>query len=400
MHRRNLLAAAGAAFFAGTLRGAELPGDVKITRAVGFNLTSRRNKTAGKNARLDVHGDRGHDRMLRIYTNQGVEGIGNCAIAKEAAAELLGKNPLDFFRPAERRVVGPFGAGTMPLWDLAGKLLKKPAYELLGGAGAEKIPAYDGSIYFADLLAQYAAGWADRFRQEIDQGLALGHGAFKIKLGRGFKWMPRAEGDRRDVEVVKLIRRHAGPDVLLGVDANNGYDLAGAKRLLDELGGEKLAFVEELFPETVEQCLELKAFIRERGWRTLVADGETQHDLTAYQPFMEARAIDVFQGDMNHFGLDGILAEAAMCKPHGGLIAPHNWGSLVGFFMELHVGRAVSNFYRAEHDPLASDVIVADGYQIKDGLASLPEAPGFGLSIDEGAFGREAEIRFDVKASK
>ena len=100
---------------------------------------------------------------------------------------------------------------------------------------------------------------------------------------------------------------------------------------------------------------------------------------------------------MNHFGLDGILTEAAMAKPHGGQIAPHNWGSLVGFYMELHIGRAVSNFYRAEHDPLANDVIVADGYQIKDGVASVSVSPGFGLSIDEAALNREAEIRFDVK---
>jgi L-alanine-DL-glutamate epimerase-like enolase superfamily enzyme len=203
---------------------------------VGFNLTSRRNKLAGKNARLDVHGDRGRDRMLRIYATAGVEGLGNCAIDKQQAAELLGKNVRQFFSQSERRVTGPFGAGTMPMWDLAGKLLKRPAYQLFGEVHAERVPVYDGSIYFADLLPQYADRWQHRFREEIDLGLKLGHRAFKIKLGRGFKWMPRAEGDQRDVEVVKLIRQHAGPDILLGVDANNGYDLAGAKRLLEQLG--------------------------------------------------------------------------------------------------------------------------------------------------------------------
>ncbi len=398
MDRRCFLAASAAALCSRTPRAADAAGDVRITRVVGFNLTSRRNKLAGKNARLDVHGDRGHDRMLRIYTNAGVEGLGNCAAGKEAATELLDKNPLGFFRADERRVTGPLSAGNMPLWDLAGKLLKKPVYELLGGEGAQKAPAYDGSIYFADLLPQYADRWADRFREEIELGLKLGHRGFKIKVGRGFKWMSRREGDRRDVEVVKLIRQHAGPDVLLGVDANNGYDLAGAKRLLEELGDQKLAFAEELFPEMVEQCLELKAFIGERGWRTLVADGETQHELAAYLPFMKARAIDVFQGDMNHFGIDGILAEAAMAKPHGGRIAPHNWGSLIGFYMELHIARAIGNFYRAEHDPLTSGVIVADGYQIKDGAVSVSDSPGFGLAIDEAAFAREAEVRFDVSA--
>ena len=83
-------------------------------------------------------------------------------------------------------------------------------------------------------------------------------------------------------------------------------------------------------------------------------------------------------------------------KP-GILVAPHNWGSLVGFYLQLHVGRAVSNFYRAEHDPLTSDILVADGYRIEDGACVLPDTPGFGLAIDEGKF-TGAKIHFDLKS--
>jgi len=199
----------------------------------------------------------------------------------------------------------------MPLWDLLGMLVQKPVYELFGGAGAERVPVYDGSIYFADLLPQYADKWQNRFREEIDMGLKIGHRAFKIKVGRGSKWTKRDEGDARDVDVVKLIRHHAGKYVILGVDANNGYDLAGAKRFLEKVGGENLAFVEELFPETVDECLELKKFIKDNGWATLLADGETQGDLNVFKPFLRAKAIDVYQADMNRFGFEGILTEAA-----------------------------------------------------------------------------------------
>ncbi len=92
-------------------------------------------------------------------------------------------NPFEVYRRDGRRIVGPLGTGTMPLWDLIGKLLKSPVYDLLGGAGPERVPVYDGSIYFADLLPQYAANWQDRIRDEIDMGLAIGHRAFKIKSG-------------------------------------------------------------------------------------------------------------------------------------------------------------------------------------------------------------------------
>ena len=79
-------------------------------------------------------------------------------------------------------------------------------------------------------------------------------------------------------------------------------------------------------------------------------------------------------------------------------MAPHNWGSLVGFYLQLHVGRAITNFYRAEHDAMETPVLVADGYTLKDGTATVPEAPGFGLAIDEERFAAEARVRFDLKA--
>ena len=403
MQRRTFLtAAAGATLMPRLLRAQQPHGGIKITRIVGFDLTSRRPKLVGKNSRLGVHGDRARDRMIRIFTNAGIEGLGNCRqcahgrLGRKELAGLLGKNPLEWFDAAKRSMAGPLGTQDMPLWDLVGKILQKPVYRLLGGRGPRRVPVYDGSIYFADLLPQYADRWKDRFRQEIDLARQQGHRAVKVKIGRGAKWMERAEGDRRDVEVVQVIRRHAGDDFLIGVDANNGYDLAGAKRFLGRAGELNLAFVEELFPEQVDECLELKRFMVTNGWKTLLADGETEGNLEAYKPFIAAKAIDVLQGDMNRFGLGGIVTEAAWARPQGILVAPHNWGSLIGFYMQLHVGRAISNFYRAERDPLSTELLIADGYKIEDGTCSVPDAPGFGLKVDEERF-RKARINFDLR---
>ncbi|MHC4179861.1 MAG: mandelate racemase/muconate lactonizing enzyme family protein, partial [Planctomycetota bacterium] len=382
------------------------PRDIKITRIVGFDLPSRRPKLVGKNSRRGIHGDRARDRMVRVFTNAGIEGLGNCRLGRDDLAKLLGKNPLRWFDslrhralfPSSRRPMdSPLGTQNMPLWDLAGKALKKPVYELLGGRGPKRVPVYDGSIYFADLLPQYADRWKDRFRQEVDMARKQGHRAVKVKIGRGAKWMDRAEGDRRDVEVLQVIRRHAGDDLLIGVDANNGYDLPGTKRFLGSAGELNLAFVEEMFPEKIDECLELKRFMAGRGWKTLLADGETQGDLNVFKPFIQAKAIDVLQGDMNRFGIGGIITEASWAKPQGILVAPHNWGSLIGFYMQLHIGRAIANFYRAERDPLSTDLLIAEGYKIVDGTCSVPDAPGFGLKVDEEKF-RDAKINFDLKA--
>lgn len=398
MHRRQFLGTAAASTLLGRLARAEsFPPDLKITRIVSFDLHTRRPKFVGKNAVRGDHGQTSRDRMARLYTNVGVEAIGRCWKPKEALAPLLDKNPFQEFDLASRKMPGPLGARTMVLWDLAGKVLKRPVYELLGGTNTGKVPVYDGSIYMSDLMPQYAARWQDRFREEIDMGMQAGHRAFKIKIGRGKKWMDRDAGDARDVEVVQTIRKHVGDEVHLGVDANNGYDLARAKRFLERAGDLRLDFIEEPFPEKVSPYLELKQFIAERGWKTMLADGEGQDDVEAYRPFVDAKALDMLQGDMYGLGIEGILAEAAMAEPQGILVAPHNWSSLLSLFMQVHIGLVVPNFYRAEVDPVESDVLIYDGYQIKDGGCLVPDTPGFGLAIDESKFGR-VRVNFDLKA--
>jgi len=237
----------------------------------------------------------------------------------------------------ERAIRNPLGAGSMPLWDLVGKVLKKPLYQLLGGKEMQHVPCYDGSIYFSDLLPQYVNRWQDRFKEEIDLGFRRGHRAFNIKIGRGAKWMPADEGYARDKDVLQLIRRHAGAEILLGADANDGYSLELTKRLLSDLPDYQFEFLEEMFPENVDQYLQLKDFLSQHRLKTLIADGEGQSKLEGLMPFLQTRSVDVYQADMNRFGFEGILQEAASVGTRG-FIGPHNWGSLVGFYMILHTG--------------------------------------------------------------
>jgi L-alanine-DL-glutamate epimerase-like enolase superfamily enzyme len=372
------------------------PDDLKITRIVSFDLSTKRRKFVGKNAKRGDHGQNSRDRMVRLYTNMGVEGLGRCWKPEAALAPLLGQNPFKECELASRKMPGPLGRRTMVLWDLAGKVLERPVYQLLGAAKSGKVPVYDGSIYMSDLMPKYSGNWEDRFKEEIDMSMRAGHRAFKIKIGRGFKWMSRNEGDKRDADVVRTIREHAGEEVYLGVDANNGYDLEIAKKFLQRTSDCRLDFIEEPFPEEVEPCLELKAFIAGNGWKTMLADGEGTEDEEAYRPFVAAKALDVLQGDMYGLGIEGILAEAAMAAPQGMLVAPHNWSSLLSLFMQVHVGLAIPNFYRAEHDPLSSDVLIYDGYKIEDGLCSVPDAPGFGLAVDEKKFSN-VRVNFEMK---
>lgn len=397
MRRREFLGALAASASALAAVAEAVPPDLKVTRAVGFDLLTRRQKYVGKNAVRGDHGQGGRDRMVRLYTNLGIEAVGRCWRPQADVEQLLGTNPLAEFDRQNRRIASPLGRRTMVLWDLAGRVLQKPVYELLGGTKNQPVPVYDGSFYFSDLLPQYEQRWEDGFREELDASLESGHRAIKLKVGRGHKWMDRETGDQRDIEVIRLVRQHVGKDIAIGVDANNSMYPQRARAFVDRTAELQLAFLEEPFPEHPQHSLELKEYMAERGIQTLLADGEGTDDEQTFRPLVEAGAVDLLQGDMYGLGIEGILAEAALGQPAGIRIAPHNWSSLLSLFMQVHVGLSVQNFYRAEMDPLATEVLGYDGYRIEEGRCSVPDAPGFGLTINEDRF-PDVEINFDVRA--
>jgi L-alanine-DL-glutamate epimerase-like enolase superfamily enzyme len=143
--------------------------------------------------------------------------------------------------------------------------------------------------------------------------------------------LSRQAGNLQDLAVLEFIRRCLGPECGIGADANNGYTPEFTRWLLEEAGGLNLAFVEEMFPEDTREYLALKEFIRSKGLKALVADGENWHSAEDARPFVAVGAIDLLQGDVVQFQFEGILEEAALARASGARVAPHNWGSEFGF---------------------------------------------------------------------
>lgn len=365
--------------------------EVRVTGVTGFRHQCPRPKLVGKNSHLDVHGDTTTDWVLRIATDQGIEGIGEGRANAEQARKVVGLTLDQLWEPGVG-AKGALGRADHAIFDLVGKALDVPAWKLLGAEGPEWVPVYDGSIYFADLLPEHAGRGVARIVEEVEAGLERGHRAFKIKVGRGYKWMPPEEGFRRDVEVVQAIRKAVGPDVRLMVDANNGFDREGAIRWLDAVGDD-LYFVEEMFPEAVDDDLALKEFLRSKGWKTLVADGESAGEVGHFDELLKAGAIDVVQPDIRAFGL---TLQWAMSRRIGelgsaALLSPHNWGSHLGLFMQGTLARGIPNFGMAEQDTGASDLFDASAWEFREGKLRVPELPGCGLILRDDVF--EAKYR-------
>ncbi len=328
------------------------------------------------------------ERIIRIYTDDGTVGWGAAGWGATTADDVQGalnQNPFHLLNPADG-ILEEFRGLENALWDTIGRILGKPAYQLIGtDVSANGLPAYDSTIYFNDLLYETKVEGLKRIENDVKSSLANGFLACKMKIGRGNHLMERKAGLHRDIELVRLARSTAGEGFNILVDANNAYTYDDVITFLNETSDCNVFWIEEMFDEDVELYRNLKKWIQEKGGKTLIADGETRtrEPLEFYEPFFEAGVIDVIQHDMKGLGVTGWRKLAAMAADADVLCAPHNWGSLLGFFLSLQFGKTIPHFLYGEVATLNSDVIDTSGYRLNGGRFTVPDSPGLGLELDE-----------------
>jgi D-galactarolactone cycloisomerase len=356
--------------------------DVRITRITYVEVTGQSPKMIGKNAVKDDHGTTNRERLVRVFTNSGHEGFGvtraTAAEVEQECTKALGANPVSLIDLQQGITLRGIEHA---LWDLIGKVAEKPVYALLGASCRETIDAYDGGLYFCDLV--YPELGLARVEQEAAESVAQGHMAIKMKIGRGHKWMPPEEGFQRDVEAIKIVRQTIGPDIRLMVDGNNGFDEAGAERLLEVVADQDIYWAEEMFPETIEDYTKFRAFLKRHGLKTLIADGETLAEPSPLYPFIEQHLIDVVQLDTTQIGLSAWWRLAAFSQTHNCLCAPHTWGSRFAVYATAHLGKVIPSFLYDEVPAYDPDAYRPTGFTFKDGTYTLSDMPGWGLELDE-----------------
>jgi L-alanine-DL-glutamate epimerase-like enolase superfamily enzyme len=403
MNRRDFISALAASATSGLVRRARsTPVAIKSVALAPFE--GRFHKFVAMNSYDKA--PKGHtypNTLVRIATDQGIEGVGVMGYAaanaefQQALKRLIGANPLELYEMKEGRITGrsPGFADILgryrfldgALMDLIGKLNGKPVWQLIGKSARDRVEVYDGTLYFSDVW--FRDRGVQAVVEEAEEAQKKGYRGIKLKLGRGWKWMGKEEGLRRDIEVVRAVRKAVGPQMKLMADANNGYqkDSESAWRLLAETADANLYLIEEIFPENVEQYTDLRAKMLQAGMKTLIADGENASNVELFRAYLEPRRLmDILQMDIRTGGLLENLTLARMGEAAGAVSIPHNWGSQVGGLMGLHLAKAVPNVIAAEDDRSTCDLIVAEGYEFRDGAYSLPEKPGLSIRVDEDVY--------------
>jgi len=267
-------------------------------------------------------------------------------------------------------------------WDIFGKSVGLPVYQLLGGAVRDRIRMYDhlgggemNSLYLQDTEDQMAA----RARESVDAGYT----ALKALV------VPRSgplEGRAaivRSARLMEAIRKEVGDDIDIMVDFHG--------RTAPEMAilyGEALAPYHPYFIE--EPCLPDSAdgLLRVSQALTIpIASGERLVTRYQFRELLEKRAVAIIQPDLCHCGgLWEARKIAAMAETYYISLAPHNPLGPIATVAAIHFGMATPNFLIQE--AIRADVpwrehVVTSPVTIKDGYATLKDAPGLGVDVNE-----------------
>ncbi len=260
------------------------------------------------------------------------------------------------------------------LWDIKGKALGVPVYELLGGPTRQRVRAY---THCGGATPEAAAEHATAL---VEQGF----GALKLGPGRVGAGRDARRVIRDFAAKLERVRLAVGPDVALMVDNHGQFAPDDAIALLRAIAPYDLLFYEEPVPP--DDVTPLARVARERGGVPL-ATGERLFTKWGYRDLLERQLVDVVQPDVCHAG--GILELrkiAALAETYYVKVAPHNPNGPVATAASVHVAASIPNFLILEvalSQP-HRDRVQREGLVIKDGWIELPTRPGLGVELDHG----------------
>jgi L-alanine-DL-glutamate epimerase-like enolase superfamily enzyme len=353
--------------------------------------------------------------IVKIETDSEYYGIGETFraeaaldMAERVAVDLVGENPLDTDRIVEllnQRYTGcgrigqaAFTAIETACYDLKGKVLEVPVYELLGGKYRDEITIYcdthgGESLGEADVHDPQEVYTPERYARAAREVVDEGFSALKFDLDVPAHPQYDEANRRLDNEaiehklsLVEAVRDEIGYDVTLGMDLHWNFTVESAIRLGEKLERFDLAWLEDPVPPEKRKA-------QKRVTRTLdlpVLTGENLVTPAQFNDFAREGAFDIAAPDVNKCGGLGEFRKiATICDLYGVPIASHNISSPIGTVAGAHVSAAIPNFLAMEwhsRDVLwwndLANRIDGSGPILENGTIRVPEGPGLGVEID------------------
>jgi D-galactarolactone cycloisomerase len=352
----------------------------RITRVDHAQVTTVYPRTVGRNAKLGSHGAGFASPIVVLHTDDGETGWGLAPGPRTPDDLVVGRAVEELIDPAVGIREPGLVAFDFALHDLAGRLLDVPVRSMLGDAGPSVLPVYDGAIYFDDLDPDDAPRGVATTLATCAADAELGYRAFKLKIGRGNRWMTRAQGDARDIEVTRAVRA-AFPDARLLVDANDGYDVDGMLRYVDAVADCGLYWIEEPFLDDAAALRRLRDHLTDVSPGTLIAEGETSPDLEQLIGFGRDGVMDVVLLDVVSYGFSAWRAVMPRFADLGVVGSPHAWGLPLKTLYAAQLAAGLGNIAVVEGVPGVTVEPDTSAYTFADGMLTVPDLPGFGVPL-------------------
>jgi galactonate dehydratase len=326
--------------------------------------------------------------FLKVHTNAGIVGLGEpilegraltCAQAvKEIEPYLVGKDPRQvvhhwqaIYRHAFYRggpiLTSALSGIDMALWDIKGKALGVPVYELLGGPTRQRVRVYAHA----------------RTPEAIKAGRARGFTAFKTGPAkrRPSRYLETPAEVRYAAEQFGELRRAAGDDVDVAIDFHGALSPALAKVLIKALEPYNPMFIEE--PINCQNH-DIMAEIA-RGTHLPIATGERVFTKWGFREVLEKHAATILQPDLCHAGgITEVRLIAGLAEAYYATIAPHNPLGPISLAAGVQMAASIPNFLCQEQVSLGEGYL-KQPFVLRQGYLDLPTGPGLGIELDDHA---------------
>ena len=334
--------------------------------------------------------------LVRVTTDAGIVGWGevdSCPWAVKAAIEapvshtiagglrqlLIGENPLEIGRLWKKMYEATLYCGReglfvhamagidLALWDIKGKALGRPVWDLLGGKFRDKI-----RVYASNMFRFTPEETADRVKWCKDQGFTAAK----------FGWEPFGRADLAfDLRMLEAMRKAAGPDFDLMLDVGLVWDATTTIQRARAFEPFDLFWIEEpLHPDDLDGYARVAGRIHQR-----LAAGEEECTLRGFARLIDEGGIGLAQIDLTRCGLTQAMRIAAHAAAKGIPVANHNFTTDINTAASLHFLAAVPNSLILEYCVEPSEIsraLAKNPFRLEDGYFRVPDAPGLGVEPD------------------
>jgi galactonate dehydratase len=270
------------------------------------------------------------------------------------------------------------GAIEVACWDILGKTLGVPIWQLLGGKYRDTVPAYANGWYRAERTPQ-------SFLETAKKVVAQGFKAIKLDPFGTSKWFINHAELELSYEILRTLRRHFGPDLKILIDLHCRFAPSESVRVAERLRDLDLFWWEE--PTTIER-IELTNQIARKS-PIPVATGEQFDKVGHFDTLAHAGHVSIYQPEpMSLGGITRTIAAANIAQANGAWVAPHQSGGPVATAVCLQLAAVIPNFLIQEHfdafnDPWTHDLVTwRPVIDPETGHLPIPTAPGLGLDLN------------------